>query len=152
MSVQSWCISHFNELNPLELYEILRLRMQVFVLEQHCFYQDLDNLDQTAYHLCARNQEGKLLAYARILEPGVKFQEASVGRILTAKIARGQGLGKELIVRAIEFVASKFSESDILISAQSHLEVFYNAFGFTKVSEPYEDAGIMHIDMLRGEG
>ena len=147
-----WRHTNFNKLKINELYNILVVRQQVFMLEQHCLYEDLDDLDQDATHLSAY-LEGQAMpvAYARILKPNVKYEEASIGRILTTQIVRGQGLGRELIKRAIDFIEKEFMSREIRISAQLYLKDFYIGFGFKVIGEPYMDAGIEHITMLRSK-
>ena len=142
-----WHCSHFNELKLNELYEILALRQEVFVLEQKCFYQDLDGLDQDAFHVTGRQDE--LVAYTRILKPGVRYKEVAFGRVLTKQSVRGMGVGRELIAKTIEFIENEFSTSVIKIAAQQHLEKFYQDFGFSMISEPYLEDDIPHIEMLR---
>ncbi|MDJ0877548.1 MAG: GNAT family N-acetyltransferase [Halieaceae bacterium] len=142
----SWQAIDFDQLTPGNLYEILRLRQQVFGIEQDCLYQDLDGLDQQALHLCAW-QADTLLAYLRALPPGVSYPESSLGRIVVSPEARGQDLGREIVRRGIELNRSTWPDTGICISAQAHLEAFYQSLGFATASGAYDEDGIPHIKM-----
>jgi ElaA protein len=147
-----WQWRGFAELTTTELYEVLAQRQQVFVLEQQCFYNDFDGLDQQAHHLLGwRSIDGRreLAAYLRCLAPGAKYAEMSLGRVLTTKAARGSGAGRELLARGIECAERQHPGHRIRIGAQAYLERFYRSFGFNTISAPYDEDGIMHIDMLR---
>lgn len=146
-----WRWRAFNELTLHELYAVLRLRQRVFVVEQNCAYLDLDDSDQQASHLMAwtRNDAPTLAAYARIFVPGIKFAESSIGRVITAPEARRTGIGKALMNEAIARAEQVAPESAIRIGAQIYLEKFYGGFGFRRASEPYDEDGIMHIEMVR---
>lgn len=137
----------FSELNIDELYEILSLRSEIFVVEQNCAYQDLDYKDQESMHLFATKQ-GKIVSYVRILEKGVSYEEMSIGRVVVHKDFRRKGLSSLTMKKAIEVIEEKFGQNKIRISAQAHLENFYGALGFKKVSEVYLEDGIPHIEML----
>lgn len=142
-----WSTKSFGELALDELYKILQLRQQVFILEQACVYSDLDNKDQKSVHLMGWQGE-TLAAYTRLLPHGLSYPDAaSIGRVLIAKHFRGQGLGEELMVRSIEGIYELYGKQDIKIGAQEHLKAFYNRLGFEQTSEPYMDAGILHIEM-----
>lgn len=130
----------------MELYAITVLRERVFIVEQTCAYLDADGLDPVSRHLWASAEpEGDPLAYLRIVPPGAKFEEVSLGRIITAPEQRGRGLGRELVRRGLAAVGPV----PVRISAQAHLEPFYGEFGFARVSEVYLEDGIRHVDMLR---
>jgi ElaA protein len=147
-----WQWSAFSDLTPSQLYEVLAQRQLVFVLEQQCFYNDFDGLDQHAHHLLGWRVEGdrrELAAYLRCLAPGAKYAEMSLGRVLTTKAARGMGLGRELVATGIERAQRQHPGKRIRIGAQAHLERFYQSFGFQTVGAPYDEDGIPHIDMLR---
>ena len=146
-----WNCAQFDELTVAELYRILQLRSAVFVLEQDCIYQDMDDCDQVAYHLTG-SEPGRLLCYARILPPQLKYQTPSIGRIVTAKQRRGDGLGKQLARRAIAACEELWPAAGITISAQHYLERFYRELGFVTESEPYQEDGIPHIEMRRPAG
>ena len=141
-----WTYKHFNELNTSELYEILSLRSKVFVVEQNCVYQDLDYKDQSSWHLMGRIDD-KLASYVRIIPPGVSYEEASIGRVLTDPAQRNKGLGKELMQTAIEKTVSQFNVNSIKIGAQCYLKKFYGDLGFIICSEEYLEDGIPHVEM-----
>ncbi len=142
-----WTIQAFDELSPRSLYAILQLRNEVFVVEQNCAYQDADNKDLKSLHLAGWDQE-KLVAYARIIPPGISYDEASIGRVVSSPAYRGTGAGKELMNRAIEHCCSTFNCSSIKIGAQLYLRNFYGSLGFIPCSEEYLEDGIPHIEML----
>ena len=143
-----WTCQTFPQLSADELYAILRLRAEVFVVEQDCVYQDVDNNDQQALHLLGRHA-AELACYARLLSPGLKYTGASIGRVVTAPAARGTGLGRELMVQALGQCEQRWPDAEVTISAQHHLAKFYASLGFETVSEPYMEDGIPHIAMTR---
>lgn len=148
----SWQWSRFSELSPEDLYAAVQLREAVFIVEQNCPYNDADGRDPHAWHLLgwSDQQSGKdLVAYARVFEPGVRYDECSIGRVVTAPRVRGGGLGKALMAEALRRVENLAPGQAIKIAAQRRLEKFYLEFGFRTVSEPYEEDGITHVDMLR---
>lgn len=147
----TWHESSFDQLGGPALYAILAARVEVFVVEQDCPYQDLDGLDAASLHLWAADAAGRIAAYARITPPGSRFAEASIGRVLTAMSARRTGLGWELMNRAIALAERQFPGSALRISAQQYLERFYTLLGFGYVRGPYPEDGIPHIEMLRSE-
>lgn len=146
-----WTCEPFADLSPARLYAILQARQAVFVLEQRCLYQDLDEADPDCSHLCAwsSSEDGSLLAYSRIVPPGVKYDDPSIGRVLTTASARGTGLGRALVARAVATCETQFPGQDIRIGAQDYLRAFYAAFGFEPVGEIYDEDGIPHIEMVR---
>jgi ElaA protein len=155
----SWRWSQFDALSPAELYAILQLRQMVFVVEQRCPYLDADGLDRGAWHLrgwradpVEPGSDRLLAAYVRILPPGLKYPEPSIGRVATHPEVRGTGLGKLLMAEAIRRVESVAPDSAIRIGAQRYLERFYQEFGFRVASEPYDVDGIIHVEMLRPGG
>lgn len=148
ISPVKWLCSEFESLSTAELYDILRLRAEVFVVEQECPYQDLDNKDQLAFHLLGRN-ESSLCCYARLLPPGVNYPEASIGRVVTSSSARRGGFGRLLLKESIRQCQILWPGKGITISAQQYLERFYQEFEFTTESEPYSEDGIPHIRMHR---
>jgi len=141
-------IKRFNELSTHELYAVLQLRAEVFVVEQDCVYQDLDNKDLDAYHVLGV-LDTKIVAYARIFKPGDYFLESSIGRIVVKKEFRKFQYGYQLVQNSIQFIENNLQQNKILISAQSYLTKFYNSFGFTQVGEEYLEDGIPHIKMLK---
>jgi ElaA protein len=149
-----WRWRNFDALSPRELQGIFAARQRVFGLEQGCLYLDVDGDDERAHHLAAWHAGvGEPIAYARVLEPGVRYDEVSIGRVLTAAAARGGGLGRELMRRAIAGARSIWPGCAIRISAQSYLERFYAGFGFVIVKERYLEDGIDHTEMLlRADG
>ena len=141
-------IKRFNELSTQELYTVLQLRAEVFVVEQDCVYQDLDNKDLDAYHVLGV-LDTKIVAYARIFKPGDYFLESSIGRIVVKKEFRKFQYVYQLVQNSILFIENNLQQNKILISAQSYLTKFYNSLGFTQVGEEYLEDGIPHIKMLK---
>lgn len=147
-----WTWRSFAELTLAELYEILRSRQDVFILEQTCLYPDADGLDQDAHHLLGWHVvDGKrrLAAYLRCMAPGAKYAEMSLGRVLTTSSARGGGVGRQLLEQGIAHAERQYPGHRIRIEAQAHLTGFYGGFGFVAQGEPFIEDGIPHIDMLR---
>ena len=144
----SWKVKTFDELTPHELYELLRLRSEVFVVEQKCVFLDLDDKDQQCHHLLAyiNNQ---LAAYTRLVPPGVSYEFASIGRVVTSPVVRGSGMGKLLMERSIMELEKLYGPVTIRIGAQFYLKEFYNSFGFEQSSNIYDEDGIDHIQMDR---
>lgn len=143
-----WRLMAFDDLRVSVLYEVLRLRSAVFVLEQRCLYPDMDGRDAQAMHLLGvRNHQ--LVAYARCFAPGLRFAEANFGRVLTAPQARGQGLGHALIEQAITACHQLWGPQALRIGAQAHLAGFYAQHGFADVGRPYDEDGIAHLELLR---
>lgn len=138
----------FGDLTPHELYEIMRLRNEVFVLEQLCVYQDADNKDQRSHHLMIKDN-GKLIAYARLLPPGVSYPEMSIGRVISSPEYRRKGAGRLLMQQAIEGCHKLFGEGPIRIGAQLYLKKFYESFGFVQAGDIYLEDNIEHIEMRR---
>ena len=149
-SILRWRWCRFDALGVFDLQNIYSARQQVFSVEQACAYLDADGYDPAAYHLAAWSPEHRLpLAYARVLDPGQKYAEASIGRVITTAPGRGRGLGRDLVRRCIAHSTEVWPKSGIRISAQSRLERFYAEFGFAAVGEPYLEDGIAHTEMLR---
>ena len=144
----TWQLKEFQNLTPLEIYEILQLRSEVFVVEQNCVFLDADNKDQLSYHLQGRADE-KLIAYVRILPPGLAYDEPSIGRVVSSPSYRNQGAGIELMKKAIEETTNLFGAQPIMIGAQLYLKKFYENLGFTKCSDIYMEDDIQHIKMIR---
>lgn len=152
-STISWQCAAFDDLSPADLYAAMELRQRVFVVEQNCAYLDADGSDVKARHLLGwRTQNGdrRLIAYARLFPPRVKYAEASVGRVVTHPEARGEGAGQALMKEAIHRIEEAEWGSEIRIAAQMYLERFYESFGFQRVTEPYTEDNIWHVDMRRG--
>jgi len=151
-STIDWQFSRFADLTPFDLYDVLAARQNVFILEQTCLYPDIDGYDLEAHHLLGwLDVDGKrqLAAYLRVLAPGAKYDEMSIGRVITTPAARGSGAGRALLDQGIAHAEALHPGHRIRIGAQQYLERFYASFGFETVSAPYDEDGIMHIDMLR---
>jgi ElaA protein len=144
-----WRWRRFDALELRELQYIYAARQRVFAIEQRCIYLDVDGCDERAFHLAAWSPVQKEpLAYARVIDPGVKYEEASIGRVITTGAGRGRGVGRELMARAIAHASATWPGGAIRISAQTRLERFYEGFGFTSVGPPYLEDGIDHTEML----
>jgi ElaA protein len=143
-----WVLKTFDELTPHELYAVLQLRSAVFVVEQSCVYQDADNKDPHCYHLMGYNENG-LVAYTRLLAPGVSYEQASIGRVVTTPAVRRYGFGKKLMQESIDAVYRLFGKGPIKIGAQLYLKSFYESFGFMQTGVPYLEDGIEHIYMIK---
>jgi ElaA protein len=140
----TWHDRAFDELTRDELYAIIALREQVFVVEQRCAYLDADGVDRDCRHLWAQDG-GEIVAYLRLIPPGIKYDEAAIGRVIVAQRMRGTGLGKELMRRGLAAAGAV----PVRLGAQAHLERFYTELGFRRVSDVYDEDGIPHIQMLR---
>ncbi|NRA20235.1 MAG: GNAT family N-acetyltransferase [Oceanospirillaceae bacterium] len=145
-----WQYKNFQELSNDQLYSIIQVRQDIFVLEQQCFYADLDDADQACIHFFATTAADplKIVAYLRITPPGIKYPQVAMGRILTTQTTRGSGIGVDLVTRALAHISQVYPDQDIKISAQAYLQKFYRRFGFKSISEIYDEDGIDHIDML----
>ena len=143
-----WKTNTFAELSTQQLFEILRLRQEIFVVEQECAYPDIDDTDLVSTHLSGHNENNELIAYARLIQPGVSYDQASIGRIVVSPKARGQRLGETLMYKALDEMETLFPGKPIKIGAQQHLEKFYNDLGFKTISEMFLEDGIPHIHML----
>lgn len=138
----------FNQLSTLQLYDYLQLRSEVFVVEQNCVYQDLDNLDKIAFHVLVYQGE-KLIACARIIPAGITYNEISIGRVIVAGHERKKNIGIQLMNFCIDKITEQFGPQTIVLSAQAHLQEFYQKLGFEAQGEGYLEDGIPHIKMLR---
>ena len=144
----TWKCVPFQQLTIEELYATMRLRQEVFVVEQNCVYLDADGLDQASWHLMAFNENKDLVAYARLIPKGVSYADAiSFGRVLTASSIRKQGKGRVLLKRILEYCESIFGEETIIIGAQSYLLNFYKSFAFQAIGDEYLEDGIPHFKM-----
>ena len=147
-----WQWSRLPELAPADLYALLAARQQVFAVEQHCAFQDADGHDLTAWHLLGWATQGSsstLAAYLRVLDPGSKYAEPSIGRVLTVPPWRRTGLGRVLMKEGVERCRRAWPGYDIRVAAQTRLEAFYASLDFRSVSLPYIEDGISHVDMVR---
>lgn len=143
----TWTVKHFDDLTPRELHECLRLRSEVFAVEQNCVYCDPDSADLESHHLMGR-MDGTLVAYVRVVRPSVKYEEPSIGRVVTSLSVRRTGLGKLLMSVAIEATNRLFPNQDIRISAQEYLLGFYSDLSFESIGESYIEDHIPHREML----
>ncbi|MEO7922585.1 MAG: GNAT family N-acetyltransferase [Chitinophagaceae bacterium] len=144
----NWVLKKFDELSPGELYAVMQLRNAVFVVEQNCVYQDADNKDQTAYHFLGWFED-ELVAYTRILPPGLSYTEPSIGRVVTAPGARRSGLGRKLMELSIEQLYKLYGKTAIRIGAQVYLLNFYSSLGFRQTGDLYLEDGIEHAEMVK---
>jgi ElaA protein len=147
--IMTWMCCRFNELSSLQLYDVLQLRAAIFIVEQNCAYQDIDGLDMhpDTHHLLHYSAAGELLAYLRILAAGVSYSDVAIGRVVTAESARGQGLGHQLLVEGMNAAKSLWPEQDLYLSAQSHLQHYYQRYGFVTVTVEYLEDEIPHVGM-----
>ncbi|ULQ56604.1 GNAT family N-acetyltransferase [Flavihumibacter rivuli] len=142
----NWQLKQFGELTPEELYQILRLRSEVFVVEQNCVFLDMDNKDQSSWHLMGW-QDGLLAAYTRLLPPGLSYEEMSIGRVVSSPAVRGTGIGRELMLESISACRKLFGNGPIRIGAQLYLKKFYASLGFIAEGDIYLEDGIEHVEM-----
>ena len=143
-----WTWARFQDLGVDGLYDVLALRCRVFVLEQGP-YLDPDGLDRRCWHLLGRDAQGTLQAYLRIVDPGVKYVEPAMGRVVTAPEVRGSGLGRRLVAEGVARCTAAWPGQGMRISAQAHLERFYGEWGFRRVGAPYLEDNIPHLEMVR---
>lgn len=143
----SFKLKKFEQLTNTELYNILKERTEVFVVEQNCPYPEVDGKDLQSYHLY-KEENGEIIAYLRILPPGVSYEELSIGRVLVKKEYRGQKVAQQMMEQALRFIQNDLNETTVKIQAQEYLRNFYASFGFEAISETYLEDNISHIDML----
>lgn len=146
--VLDWQFKHFSELSTTEFHDLIALRLKVFVVEQTCSYLDLDGKDKKCYHLICRDGLGNVVATARMIPPGISYSEVSIGRVVIDDKIRGLGKGHELMEKCLSFAIDEFGSVPIRISAQKHLEKYYQSHGFDVSGETYLEDGIPHIEML----
>ena len=144
-----WHFARFEELSPQDIHDLYQARVAVFVLEQECPFQDVDGVDPQCWHLIGRGPEGAVHAYSRLVPPGVKYAEPSIGRVLTTAPARGTGAGRSLMRESLARAEALWPGRALRIGAQQYLEKFYGGFGFATVSAPYDEDGILHVEMVR---
>lgn len=140
--------SRLDALSVLELFEIIKARESVFVVEQKCPYQETDDMDLHAWHLAVFSND-EFAAYVRIIDPGIKYDQPSIGRVMTVEKFRNMKIGRSLMNEAIFFTEKQFPGMEIKISAQVYLKNFYESFGFVAINDLYDEDGIPHIDMVR---
>lgn len=145
-----WSWQRFSNLSGEEMHEMLSLRQKVFIVEQECAYLDADELDKQSWHLLGRQNDGRLVAYARLNFPNTRYTESSFGRVLTTKEIRGVGAGRRIVEACIQKSIQEYPSSNIRISAQTYLTKFYQGFGFKSIGDPYDDEGVEHVDMILG--
>jgi len=143
-----WQWQRFSELGRDDLYDALALRGRVFAVEQQCAYLDPDGADRSAWHLLGRGEAGALQAYLRAIDPGVKYAEPSIGRVITAPEVRGTGLGRALMIEGLQRCRAAWPGQGVRIGAQARLQAFYGSLGFQAVGEPYPEDGIAHLEMF----
>jgi ElaA protein len=141
-------VKNFQELTTQELYDLLQLRSEVFVVEQYCVYQDIDGKDQKSLHVLGY-KKGKLVAYTRLFKPGDYFEEASIGRVVVKYSERQHNYGYDIMKASIEAIKNYYQVSTIKISAQTYLKRFYNNLEFFEVGEEYLEDGIPHVGMIK---
>jgi ElaA protein len=146
--VIDWKFAHFDDLTVRELHDLLQVRAAVFVVEQKCAFQDVDGADPACWHLVGR-EHGAVVAYCRLVPPGLKYPEPSIGRVITTMDARRTGSGRALMQEAIARAEALWPGQKLRIGAQMYLERFYGDYGFVRSSDPYDEDGILHIEMLR---
>ncbi|MGE6629442.1 GNAT family N-acetyltransferase [Bacillus sp. NPDC077027] len=144
-----WTCQTFEQLSKEDLYALLKARVDVFVVEQKCPYPEMDEKDQKAFHLIAK-EDDDIVAYCRIFRSGIVYEEASIGRVLVSSTARGKGYGERLMKKALQKL-NELQEHQVKIQAQAYLETFYQSFGFDTISDVYDEDGIPHIDMVKKE-
>lgn len=144
-----WQVKHYPVLTTNEFHDIIALRLKAFVVEQNCSYQDLDGKDKKCYHLICRDGFGKVVATARILPPGLSYEEVSIGRVVVDDSIRGNGAGHELMKQCMTFSIEEFGNVSVRLSAQKHLENYYQKHGFVSTGKEYLEDGIPHVEMLR---
>lgn len=138
---------HFNDLTNQELYDMLRLRAEIFVVEQTCIYNDLDGLDKDAVHLVIK-KEDEIVGCSRLLQPGTRFPDFSIGRVVVKKNMRGTGLGIKMMEEAKKYMTENWKAGKIKVSAQKYLQKFYEDLGFSVITEEYLEDGIPHVGMV----
>ena len=138
----------FNSLSLNDFYDLVSLRIQVFVIEQNCPYQDLDGKDKKSFHVIGKDSKGEIKATARILPVGISYPEVAIGRVVVSEEERGTGAGHQLMNSCMEFIENQFGKVPVRISAQKHLEKFYNQHHFVSTGKEYLEDGIPHVEML----
>ena len=144
-----WSCLRLSEMSVQRVHEMFRTRQEVFVLEQRCLYPDIDKIDISCFHMMGYNAKQTLVAYCRLIEPGVVFNELSIGRVLITKQCRGMGLARRLMFEAHKYCETISNSKKIRLNAQLYLQKFYEDIGYQCVSNPYDDDGIVHVEMLR---
>lgn len=147
-----WRIKHYNELSVNEFHDLIQLRIDVFVVEQDCPYSDLDGKDKKSYHVICRDGKGEIAATARILPAGVSYpNDVAIGRVVVAPNHRKISLGHKLMQESLHFIKEEFGDVSMRISAQKHLENYYQQHGFTSSGKEYLEDGIPHVEMEKNK-
>lgn len=144
----AWSWHSFVELEPRVLYAILELRSRIFVVEQNCVFLDMDGADADCEHLCGFDGQQRLMVYLRLVPPGVKFPEASIGRLVSDPSVRRDGMARDACLRGIERIRQRYPGTPIRIGGQRYMERFYASLGFVSTGQPYLEDGIPHVEML----
>ncbi len=148
MNTLRWSWHRWEQLTPDVLYAFLRLRSAIFVVEQDCVFGEMDGRDPQCEHLCGWSGTEQT-PYQRLVPPGVRTPEVALGRVVVAQAARGTGLGRAIMLEGLARCAQRYPGQPVKVSAQQHLEEFYRTLGFATVGAPYDEDGIMHVDMIR---
>ena len=141
-------VKSFQELSLEEFHDIIALRIQIFIIEQNCPYQEVDGKDKLAHHLFFKNEKDEIIAVTRILPQGISYPEVAIGRVVVHEAYRGTGLGNQLMADSMNFVRDKYGEVPVRLSAQKHLENYYGNHGFKSTGKEYLEDGIPHVEML----
>ena len=141
-------VKSFQELSLEEFHDIIALRIQIFIIEQNCPYQEVDGKDKLAHHLFFKNETDEIIAITRILPQGISYEEVAIGRVVVHEDYRGAGLGNQLMSDSMNFVRDKYGEVPVRLSAQKHLENYYGNHGFKSTGKEYLEDGIPHVEML----
>ena len=144
-----WTCKRFEELTAGWLHRILKLRQDVFIIEQNCIYSDIDKHDYLSLHLIAYKEPNELIGYCRLVPAGLLYKEVSIGRVVISKSFRKKGMGRQLMFQAHKFCCSEYKTQSIRRNAQQYLKNFYLSLGYHLVSEPYDEDGVIHIQMLK---
>lgn len=150
MTPLNYSVKHFNELTPLELYQFLKLRIEVFIIEQNCPYEECDNKDKNAFHVMGKDNQGEIHAYTRLLDAGVSYEHySSIGRVVTSAKYRNTGEGRRLMNYSLQKISELYPNLNVKISSQSYISKFYESLGFKATGEEYLEDGIPHIGMVK---
>ena len=141
-------VKSFQELSLEEFHDIIALRIQIFIIEQNCPYQEVDGKDKLAHHLFFKNEMDEIIAVTRILPQGISYEEVAIGRVVVHEEYRGTGLGNQLMAESMNFVRDKYGDVPVRLSAQKHLENYYGNHGFKSTGKEYLEDGIPHVEML----
>lgn len=150
MTPLNYSIKHFSELTPLELYQLLKLRIEVFIIEQNCPYEECDNKDLNAYHILGKDENDEIQAYTRLLDAGASYEHySSIGRVVTSAKYRKSGEGRKLMNYSLQKISELYPHLHVKISSQSYIAKFYESLGFKATGEEYLEDGIPHIGMVK---